>query len=103
MLVAPLPVSSRETRAYEGINMKTARGVARSIIRGVKANFAPENRQAELERIVEFFQDLAMSLEMTADLPGGSDVHRKDADALGDMACWIQEDAPGILLESVNK
>lgn len=77
--------------------MKTTRGIARSIIRGVKANFAPENQEAELEKIVELFQDLAMSLEMTADLPNGSDVHRKDADVLGNVASWIENDAQGIL------
>lgn len=80
----------------------TLRGVARSIIRGVKANFAPENQQAELERLAELFQDMAMSCEMEADMAPcrhiGNPTARRDADILGGIALWIEDDTPQILL-----
>jgi hypothetical protein len=42
-------------------HIATPHGFARLIIRGVHANFAPENQKAELDRLAEIFQDMAMS------------------------------------------
>jgi len=50
----------------------TATGIARVLARGIKANYAPENQRAEVERLVEYLQDLAMSRGMDAELTKAS-------------------------------
>ena len=42
-------------------------GLARLIERGIRANFSPGNRNAELQRLAELFADLAMSRAMDAE------------------------------------
>lgn len=42
----------------------TTIGVANAIRAGIRANFAPTDQEAELEKISEYFLDLAASLEM---------------------------------------
>ena len=46
----------------------TMTGIARVLARGIKANFNPESQQAEIERLVEYLQDLAMSRGMNAEM-----------------------------------
>jgi selenocysteine lyase/cysteine desulfurase len=46
----------------------TATGIARVLARGIKANFAPDNQRAEIDRLVEYLQDLAMSRGMHAEM-----------------------------------
>lgn len=48
------------------------RGIAGVMVRGILANFAPDNQQAEVERLIEYLQDLAMSRGMEAELPNTS-------------------------------
>jgi hypothetical protein len=36
-------------------------GVARILIRGIRANFAPDSQEAETEKMVELFHDMAMA------------------------------------------
>jgi len=85
----------------------TIRGIARSIIRGVQANFNPENQQTELERIVELFQDMAVSCEMIDESAPchhiGNLTAKRDADILCQLATLIEDDAPQILLDLPNR
>ena len=46
----------------------TAVGFARLIRRGIRANFAPENQDAEIARFAELFADMAMSRGMDSEL-----------------------------------
>ena len=48
----------------------TPHGFARVLIRGIRANFAPTHQAAEIDRLVEYLQDLAMSRATDAELPG---------------------------------
>ncbi len=67
----------------------TARGLARLIERGIRANFTPENQDAEIRRLAELFEELAMSRAMDAELPNPSSRQRQasqDADWLGAIA-----------------
>ena len=49
-------------------NSLTATGFARVLARGIRANFAPENHTAEIERLAELLWDLAMSRSTDAEL-----------------------------------
>jgi hypothetical protein len=51
-------------------NALTACGVARLLVRAIRANYAPPHQQAEMERLVEYLQDLAVSRANEAELPG---------------------------------
>lgn len=42
-------------------HIATPHGFAKLIIRGIRANYAPENQKAELDKLAELFQDMAMS------------------------------------------
>ena len=73
--------------------MKTTRltmtGVARVLARGIKANFNPESQRAETQRLVEYLQDLAMSLGTHAELAaprGKCQQAEDDADLLDAIA-----------------
>lgn len=49
--------------------MKTTTiAIVNAIKAGIEANFAPTDQEAELEKASEYFLDLAMSLEMQAEL-----------------------------------
>ena len=70
----------------------TATGIARVLARGIKANYAPENQQAEIERLVEYLQDLAMSRGMHAELMDSTRERQRaenDADLLDAIACEL--------------
>ncbi len=71
----------------------TATGFARVLARGIKANFNPESQQAEIERLVEYLQDLAMSRGMHADeIPAWGERQRasNDADILDAIASELE-------------
>jgi hypothetical protein len=51
-------------------NALTPYGVARLLARGIRANFAPQNQRAEVQRLVEYLQDMGMSRADEAELPG---------------------------------
>ena len=77
--------------------MKTTRltttGIARVLARGIRANFAPENQQAEIQRMVEYLQDLAMSRGMAAELAEADGERRladSDADFLDAIASELE-------------
>ena len=52
------------------VNVLTAHGFARVLARGIKANFTPTHQAAEIDRLVEYIEDLAMSRAMETELPG---------------------------------
>jgi hypothetical protein len=60
----------------------SASAVAGIIRRGVSANFAPENREAELRKLSELFSDFAMSRQGEAELARGNDRLNALKDAL---------------------
>ena len=64
----------------------TSRGVARLLLRGIQANFAPENQPAEVARLVEYLQDLAMARGMMAMLP---DTASPQVQQANDDAMWL--------------
>jgi len=71
----------------------TATGIARVLARGIKANYAPENQRAEVERLVEYLQDLAMSRGMDAELTKASGERSRaenDADVLDGIATELE-------------
>ncbi len=71
----------------------TTTGIARVLARGIRANYAPENQQAEIERLVEYLQDLAMSRGMHAELIDGTRERQQaenDADLLDAIACELE-------------
>jgi hypothetical protein len=77
--------------------MKTKRltttGIARILARGIKANFNPENQHAEIARLAEYLQDLAMSRAMEAELTQGRGECQRaedDADFLDDLASELE-------------
>jgi len=77
--------------------MKTKRltttGIARILARGIKANFNPDKQQAEIGRMVEYLQDLAMSRAMDAELTqerGERQRAEGDADFLDDLASELE-------------
>jgi hypothetical protein len=75
----------------------TPRGVARLLVRGIRASFAPPHQQAEMERLAEYLQDLAVSRANDTELPGQT----RDATsrAQGD-ANWL--DALAIEIEAAS-
>jgi hypothetical protein len=77
--------------------MKTARlsttGVARVLARGIKANFNPENQRVEIDRLVEYLQDLAMSRGMHAEMATARGERQRaetDADILDRIATELE-------------
>jgi hypothetical protein len=71
----------------------TATGIARVLARGIKANFAPENQRAEIDRLVEYLQDLAMSRGMHAEMAeawGDRQRAENDADILDRIATELE-------------
>lgn len=71
----------------------TATGIARVLARGIKTNFNPESHQAEIGRLVEYLQDLAMSRGMHADeIPSWGERQRaeNDADILDAIASELE-------------
>ena len=71
----------------------TATGIARVLARGIKANFAPENQRAEIDRLVEYLQDLAMSRGMHAEMAetwGDRQRAENDADILDAIASELE-------------
>ncbi|NLS96669.1 MAG: hypothetical protein GXX96_31420 [Planctomycetaceae bacterium] len=70
----------------------TATGIARLIERGIRANFAPENQEAEIDRLAELFADMAMSRATDgelAELAGESKKASEDARWLDAIACEL--------------
>ena len=67
-------------------NVLTPRGVARILVRGLRANFAPEHQTAETYRLVDYLQDLAMSRATEAELPGCPPVAARQAERDAD---WL--------------
>jgi hypothetical protein len=49
--------------------IETPRGFAKLLARGIRANFAPENQKAEIDKLAELFHDMAMSRDMYGGLP----------------------------------
>jgi hypothetical protein len=71
----------------------TTRGIARVLARGIKANFNPESQRAEIERLVEYLQDLATSRGMHAELiqsRGERQQAENDADILDAIASELE-------------
>lgn len=71
----------------------TTTGIARILARGIKANFTPENQRAEIERLVEYLQDLAMSRGMHAELMDSTPERQRaenDADLLNAIASELE-------------
>lgn len=71
----------------------TATGFARVLARGIKANFNPESQRAEIERLVEYLQDLAMSRCMHAELMDSTRERQQaenDADILDRIATELE-------------
>ena len=75
----------------------TPRGIARLMARGIRANFAPEHQPAEIERLVEYLQDLAMSRGMDSELPNVAAASAKQA---AEDAGWL--DAMAGELEGIS-
>jgi hypothetical protein len=77
----------------------TPYGVAKLILRGIRANFAPDNQNAEVERFVEYLQDLAMSRGMHSELAdvaaSSAKQAREDAEWLDAIACELEEISEG--------
>ena len=72
----------------------TVAGIARMLARGIRANYAPDNQQAEIERLVEYLQNLAMSRAMDADLTENQHDQRRaenDGNLLDAIACELEE------------
>ena len=72
----------------------TTTGIARILARGIKANFNPDTQNAEIGRLVEYLQDLAMSRAMVAELTEVRDEYRRaedDADFLDDLASKLDD------------
>lgn len=70
----------------------TASGIARMIERGIRANFAPENQEAEIGRLAELFADMAMSRATDAELAeltGEATKASEDAHRLDAIACEL--------------
>ncbi len=44
----------------------TPKGIARILARGIRANYAPENQDVEIDKLVEYLTDLAMSRDADA-------------------------------------
>jgi hypothetical protein len=76
----------------------TALGFARLLTRGIEANYTPETKPAEIQRLVEYLQDLAVSRSTDAELPGYGSVDRKqaeqDAEWLDAIACYLEDPQP---------
>ena len=71
----------------------TMTGIARVLARGIKANFNPENQRAEIDRLVEYLQDLAMSRGMNAEMAdawGERQRAENDADLLDAIASELE-------------
>lgn len=71
----------------------TATGIAHLIQRGIRANFAPENHDAELRRFADLFTDMAMSRATDGELSElTSDVMKASEDArwLDTIACELE-------------
>ena len=71
----------------------TTTGIARVLARGIRANYAPENQHSEIERLVEYLQDLAMSRGMHAEWIDGTRERQQaenDADLLDAIACELE-------------
>ena len=79
-------------------NTMTARGFARLLARGIEASYTPEAKPAEIQRLVEYLQDMAVSRSIYADLPGYGSVDRKqaeqDAEWLDAIACHLEDPQP---------
>ncbi len=57
-------------------NVMTPVGFANALKAGIAANFAPPNQAAELAKLCELLQDMAMSLEMQAEREHGPAAQR---------------------------
>ena len=75
-------------------NVLTAHGFAGVLARGIQANFAPTHQAAEIDRLVEYLQDLAMSRAMETELPGypatAAAQAKRDADWLETLAGQLE-------------
>ena len=74
----------------------TAIGFARVIVRAVRANFAPEAQEAEIERLAQLFDDMAVSRAMDAeltDLVAEQKQAEIDADILDAVAAELEQAA----------
>jgi len=75
-------------------NVLTAHGFARVLARGIQANFAPTHQAAEIDRLVEYLEDLAMSRAMESELPTcpatAATQARRDADWLETIAGQLE-------------
>ena len=80
-------------------NTLTPHGIARLLAQGIQASFAPQHQQAEVERLVEYLQDLAVSRANDGELPGcpltSVAQAKRDADWLEAMADELQGMGPG--------
>ena len=64
------------------------------LARGITANYAPENKQAEVERLAELFEDMAMSRNADAEFASCSEADKaraaNDAEWLSDIATALE-------------
>ena len=74
----------------------TARGFARLLERGIRANFIPERQNAELLRLTELISDLAMSRENEAEILPGANQRQAHEEAvwLGAVAAELEARLP---------
>jgi hypothetical protein len=71
----------------------TPHGIARVLIRGIRANFAPENQKPEIDRLIEYLDDLAMSRGTDGELPNSSPAASARAEH---DAAWLEAIADAI-------
>ena len=57
-------------------------GVARVLVRGIEANFSPENQEGELEKLVEYLESLCMAREDEIDYGDDSTLAEQDSNFL---------------------
>jgi hypothetical protein len=69
-------------------HIATPHGFARLIIRGVRANAAPDSQKAELNNLAELFQDMAMSRDGDAQTGRCSTIEFRLATS---DAAWLSE------------
>ena len=79
-------------------NTMTACGFARLLARGIEASYTPETKDAEIRRLVDYLQDLAVSRSIYTELPGTASAECKraeqDAQWLDAIACHLEQTQP---------
>jgi hypothetical protein len=70
----------------------TPRGVAALLVRGIRASFAPEKQEAEIERLAEYLRDMvfAQTMHDSQDGPASRKQTERDAEWLNAIAHQIE-------------